>query len=85
MQQCRNNAPAVEPYLAENGRDGKGMEDIGFAASARLALMGLSAEKIGIVNGFDFLRVEVLLDDREQIADQQPALGGFSGPLLVFS
>ena len=61
------------------------MKNIGFAASARLALMGLGTEKIGVINSFDFLRVEVLLDDREQIADQQPALAGFSGPLPVFS
>ena len=85
MQQSRNNAAAVEPYIAENGGDGEGVKNIGFAASAHLTLMGLGTEQVGIVNGFDFLRVEVLLDDREQIADQQPALAGFSGPLPVFS
>ena len=85
MQQRRDDAAAVEPHITENGRDGQGVEDVGLTASAHLALMGFGAKQVGVVDGFDFLRIQILLDDREQIADQQPALAGLRGPLPAVS
>ena len=85
VQQRCDEATTVKPHLPENGRHGQGVEDISFTTSTHLPVMGFGAKQVGIVDGFDFLGIEVLLDDLEQITDQQSVLTGFRGPLPVFS
>ena len=61
VEECRNNAAAVQAHLRENRGHGHRMKNIGFTTATALTLMDLSAKKIGRVNSAGVLVAQILL------------------------
>ena len=74
MQDGRHQAFVVHAHPGQDARHGDGVFDVGLAALARLAGMGLGAELIGAVDLADLFRRQVGFEIDAEVLDLKARL-----------